>query len=105
MSGIGGEDGAMPSLRRDPANPIMERTAAPHHEWEAGSVLNPCVVRDGDRYRMLYRATNDVHMGQAGRYVSSIGMATSEDGTTWHREPAPLIVPSSPDEAAFGCED
>lgn len=91
-------------LVRHPANPVLTRN--PANPWEAGSVLNATVLREEDGLvRMLYRATNDVQTGVAGRYVSCIGYAESRDGVRFHRRSRPLIVPDQPYEQGLGCED
>jgi beta-1,2-mannobiose phosphorylase / 1,2-beta-oligomannan phosphorylase len=91
-------------LQRHPANPVLRPD--PERAWEAGSVLNGTVVRgDGGVIHMLYRATNDVHFGTPGEYVSTIGLATSTDGVAFERAAEPLIVPDQPYEQGLGCED
>ena len=91
-------------LDRHPANPILSRNQ--DRPWEAGSVLNGTVIRGADgMIHMLYRATNDVHFGTAGKYVSSIGIADSADGVHFTRRPEPLIVADQPYEQGLGCED
>ncbi|HEY2004301.1 MAG TPA: hypothetical protein VGH44_04270 [Candidatus Saccharimonadia bacterium] len=92
------------NLVRHQHNPILEKN--PDHSWEAGSVFNPTVwEHEPGQYGMLYRATNDVNTSQSGRYVSSIGLAWSQDGINWERQPEPLIKPDQPYENSLGCED
>jgi predicted GH43/DUF377 family glycosyl hydrolase len=56
--------------------------------WETRNVLNPCaVVRDGKVY-LLYRA-QDEHL------TSRLGLAVSEDGFHFTREPAPVFYPAA----------
>lgn len=83
--------------------PIIEKD--PTHEWEAGSVLNPSVIRVGDTYHMFYRATNATGITQHGQYMSAIGHATSIDGIDFVRDPEPFIVATEPYENGRGCED
>jgi len=84
-----------PILRKNPANP-----------WEAGSVFNPTVwEHKPGRYGMLYRATNDIVSSEAGRYMSSIGLAWSSDAINWERQLEPFITPDQAYENRLGCED
>lgn len=90
-------------LQRHPENPILEKN--PGQEWEQGSVLNPSVLYENGIFRMVYRATNDVHSGEPGRYMSSIGYAESTDGVHFTRFREPLIAPEPDYEKKLGCED
>jgi beta-1,2-mannobiose phosphorylase / 1,2-beta-oligomannan phosphorylase len=90
-------------LKRYPGNPILEKN--PLNSWEAGSVFNPNVIYDGNIFRMVYRATNDIQRSKSGRYVSSIGYAQSTDGIHFSRAAKPLIVPDNEFENGLGCED
>jgi predicted GH43/DUF377 family glycosyl hydrolase len=74
--------------------------------WEAKDVFNPAaVVRDG-RVHLLYRAEDLVgrHKG-----TSRIGLAVSGDGTSFVREPAPVLFPARDGHEGLewegGCED
>lgn len=90
-------------LIRYPGNPILEKN--PQNPWEQGSVLNPGVLYEDGLYRMVYRATNDVHNDIPGRYMSSIGYAESRDGVNYIRFAEPLIHPDQEYEKRLGCED
>src|SRR5438552_1309348 len=46
-------------LKRFRGDPILEKDEG--HDWERGSVLNPGVIYENGFFRMIYRATNDVH--------------------------------------------
>jgi predicted GH43/DUF377 family glycosyl hydrolase len=66
--------------------------------FEAKGVFNPAVVRDGDRYVMLYRA-------QDAKGISRLGIATSGDGVHFVREPEPVLRPEAEYEVPGGVED
>ena len=66
--------------------------------FEAAGVFNPAVVRDGNRFVMLYRA-------QDKRGISRLGFASSADGVTFTREPAPVLSPEAEYELGGGVED
>ena len=60
-------------------NPVLE----PHSAWEGTSLDRPRVVRDGDRYVMVY----------SGSDLTDRGVAFSNDGITWERDgEAPAIT-------------
>lgn len=90
-------------LTRYKGNPILAKN--PNNPWEAGSVLNPNVLFDNGIYRMVYRATNDIKVKEAGGYMSSIGYAESVDGIHFKRFDKPLIIPDQEYEMGKGCED
>lgn len=75
-------------------NPIL----APQGDtWESGSVYNPAAVVVDDRVALLYRA-------HADDVVSHVGLAWSDDGTTFKREADPVLSPSE-DYDRYGVED
>ncbi len=89
-------------VERYHGNPVLAKN--PGVNWEAGSVLNPCVIHDNGVFHMYYRATNDVKHKQKGGYVSSIGYAVSKDGLQWVRSPEPVVAPGETYDSE-GCED
>ncbi len=66
--------------------------------FEAAGVFNPTVVRQDGRYVMLYRA-------QDTSGTSRIGIATSDDGVHFAREPSPVLAPEAEYERGGGVED
>lgn len=66
--------------------------------FEAKGVFNPAVVRDGDRYVMLYRA-------QDAKGASRLGIAIGGDGIHFLREPDPVLLPETEYELHGGVED
>ena len=77
--------------------------------WEALHTFNPgAVVRDGKIY-VLYRAEDDSGKMEIGGHTSRLGLAVSEDGIHFQREPAPVLFPAKDDEQSRewpgGCED
>lgn len=93
---IGGESWTLgPFLKADSLNPILlpdsgqvfvcPVTGKQTH-WESRNVLNPtAVIREGKVY-LLYRA-------QDGDMTSRIGLAISEDGYHFTKQPAPVFYP------------
>ncbi len=90
-------------LIRYSRNPIL--TSDKNIPWEAGSVFNPSVLKDGDLFHMFYRATNGIDKKIEGGYVSSIGYASSNDGINFTKRETPFIAPTEKYELGLGCED
>jgi beta-1,2-mannosidase len=82
--------------------------AAPVH-WETLHTFNPAaVVRQGKIY-VLYRAEDDSGEMKIGGHTSRIGLAQSDDGIHFQRQPIPVLYPANDDqkerESDGGCED
>ena len=90
-------------LKRYRGDPILEKNQ--ENDWERGSVLNPGMIYENGIFRMVYRATNDVHPEIEGEYMSSLGYAESTDGKHFQRFEEPLIAPTEGYENGLGCED
>jgi predicted GH43/DUF377 family glycosyl hydrolase len=84
-----------PWSRLHGAEPILVPQGA---GFESAGVFNPAVVHDGERYVMLYRA-------QDAKGTSRLGLATSDDGLHFAREPDPALVPEAEYERGGGVED
>jgi beta-1,2-mannosidase len=65
--------------------------------WESGSVYNAAAVVRGERVALLYRA-------HAPDVVSHVGLAFSDDGLHFEREPEPVLSPAEPYDR-YGVED
>lgn len=81
-------------LRRLSLAPILE--PRPHLFWERGAVLNSAVLEENGRTYLFYRAIDhDTGWTQnnpvGGRYLTSVGLATSEDGIHFERQDQPVI--------------
>jgi predicted GH43/DUF377 family glycosyl hydrolase len=74
--------------------------------WEAKDVFNPAAIVHNGKVHLLYRA-EDYEGRHAG--TSRIGLATSEDGVNFTREPHPILFPADDEfkvlEWEGGCED
>lgn len=66
--------------------------------FESAGVFNPAVVKDGNRFVMLYRAQD-----KSG--TSRLGYATSRDGVHFTRRARPVFVPETDYEKDGGVED
>jgi beta-1,2-mannosidase len=62
--------------------------------WEALHTFNPAaVVRDGKVF-VLYRAEDDSGTMQIGMHTSRLGLAKSDDGVHFIRQPEPVFYPA-----------
>ncbi len=99
---------ASPVVQPDPAAVFdCPRRQKPVH-WEATHTFNPAaVVKDGKVY-LIYRAEDDNGKGIGG-YTSRLGLASSEDGIHFTRQPAPVLFPAEDGQTERewegGCED
>ncbi len=95
-------------LKRYGGNPLLK--PLPENKWEAGAVFNCGVVKTPEnRIVMLYRAIAEGYRkSNTGpgyeNYVSSLGLAFSNDGYTFERFSLPAVEPDS-DFDRYGCED
>jgi hypothetical protein len=72
--------------RQNNGNPVLNPSAG--DEWDSQDVYAPCVIKDGENYKMWY----------SGRYpgLSGIGYATSSDGITWSKSGSnPVLAPGA----------
>jgi len=84
-----------PWSRANGGDPILEPQRS---GLEVSGVFNPAVVKEGDRYVMLYRAQD------AGK-TSRLMRATSGDGIHFVRDAEPALVPEADYERQGGVED
>src|SRR6201996_7907732 len=62
--------------------------------WEALHTFNPgAIVREGKVY-VLYRAEDDSGRMAIGRHTYRMGLAASEDGTHFSKQPTPVFYPN-----------
>ncbi|HLF35632.1 MAG TPA: glycoside hydrolase family 130 protein [Cyclobacteriaceae bacterium] len=83
-------------------DPILEQPV----KWEEKDVFNPAaIVRDGKVY-LLYRAEDKIGIYQG---TSRIGLAVSNDGMHFTKNPEPVFFPAKDSMKAYewpgGCED
>ena len=62
--------------------------------WEALHTFNPAVVVRNGKVMMLYRAEDDSGAMQIGMHTSRLGLAESEDGIHFTRQPEPVFYPA-----------
>lgn len=103
-------------LSRYPSDENAEPILVPRKDisWEAKAVFNPCVVLDGNVFRMLYRTYPDklkettLRLTRPGfrfaNQTSYIGYAESTDGKNFVAREKPFIEPGM-DYDRYSCED
>lgn len=82
-------------------NPILVPRGS---TWESKDVFNPSVWTDGETIWMLYRAEDQTGRGHWNG-TSRIGLAKSDDGLHFAREPKPVLEPTEEWETPGGVED
>jgi len=102
-------DQAEPVIKPDP-NSVFDcpMKKMPIH-WEARHTFNPAsVVHDG-KICVLYRSEDDSSKGGIGSFTSRLGLAVSDDGIHFVKEPAPVFYPAEDNQKEWewtgGCED
>jgi predicted GH43/DUF377 family glycosyl hydrolase len=76
-------------FEKDPANPVLTYGAV--GEWDDLSILHSAVIHDGLGFRMWYEGLSQTSD------ESSVGYATSPDGSVWTKHPGnPIFEPESP---------
>ena len=81
----------MLDFRRDPHNPLL--SPEPTHLWEAMASFNGSIVKNNNLYHLFYRAIGkEIEIGGKKLMMSTVGHATSENGTNFTDRTA-LITP------------
>lgn len=92
----------MIKVKRYSGNPILE--AYEKNNWEKEAVFNGCVVKDKEKYHLVYRATSSSQIYYGTNInLSSIGHAESADGV--HFKDRELFIAPDYSWEKFGCED
>lgn len=87
----------MLKITRHNANPLLK--PVPELPWTRKLIMNPGVVLDGDKFRMLFTAGG-------GQGELSLGYAESKDGINFSIAPEPFLAPSqNPDDFDHGTVD
>lgn len=102
-------ENAQPVIRPDPESRFDCPLRKESIRWEARHTFNPAATILNDHITMLYRAEDDTGPGGIGGYTSRLGMAASDDGVKFLREPKPVFFPAEDSQKEFewtgGCED
>lgn len=88
LSGFVKVDSLNPTLKPSPAQKFFCPVSMKEVRWEGKNVLNPsAIVKDGKVF-MIYRAQDSL-------MTSRLGLAISEDGLHFEKQPAPVFYPDS----------
>jgi len=82
-------------------NPILEPAGT---GFESYATYNPAAWSDGSQVYLLYRAEGKQSFS-GSKSPSCIGLAVSENGINFERQPFPVLQPTEPYERQGGCED
>ncbi|HSX10869.1 MAG TPA: glycoside hydrolase family 130 protein [Chlamydiales bacterium] len=106
-----------PFTRVDDVNPIIKPDESsvfycPIQDkvvhWECDHTFNPAAVVYNGKVYLFYRAEDDFGQG-IGHHTSRLGIAESEDGVHFVRNPEPVLYPDLDSQRSFewpgGCED
>ncbi|MBO0342253.1 glycoside hydrolase family 130 protein [Flagellimonas profundi] len=88
-------DNARPILQKDGASTFTDPITNKTVHWESMATFNPAAIVKGDSIYVLYRAEEKLGEKEIGGHRSRIGMATSSDGLTYNRWPAPVFYPQN----------
>jgi beta-1,2-mannosidase len=89
-----------PVISPNPASTFADPLAKKPVAWEALHTFNPAaIVREGKVY-VLYRAEDNSGKMQIGMHTSRLGLAESDDGIHFTRQPAPVFSPAADDQKA-----
>ncbi len=84
-----------PVIEPNPASSFTDPLLKKPVQWEALHTFNPAaIVRQGKVY-VLYRAEDNSGSMVIGMHTSRLGMATSDDGVHFTRQPAPVFYPDA----------
>jgi predicted GH43/DUF377 family glycosyl hydrolase len=86
----------MIKLNRLSSTPILE--PIPAHLWEAAAVFNTAAINHNGLIHLIYRATDITSNGQHGKYINSLGYASSVDGVNFDRRESPIMTNDVPQE-------
>lgn len=84
-------------LERYSKNPVLEPNLS--HDWEKGGVFNCGATIFQNKVLLLYRA-----IGDYDTYISTLGLASSDDGYNFKRFDDPVMKPEA-DFEKYGVED
>ncbi|GGA65222.1 hypothetical protein GCM10011507_16020 [Edaphobacter acidisoli] len=84
-----------PVITPDKSAVFLDPIAQKPIHWEALHTFNPAaIVRDG-KINVLYRAEDDTGRMQIGEHTSRLGLAVSDDGIHFTRQPNPIFYPAN----------
>ena len=86
-------DGAEPVIKPNPETTFDDPIRGEPVNWEILHTFNPAAIVIGDQIAVLYRAEDDTGQMHIGGHTSRLGLALSDDGINFAREPEPVLYP------------
>ena len=100
---------AKPVITPDKQATFTDPVSGKPVHWEALHTFNPAAVVRNGRVYVLYRAEDDSGAMMIGGHTSRLGLAVSDDGIHFQRDPEPVFFPANDGEKSRewpgGCED
>jgi predicted GH43/DUF377 family glycosyl hydrolase len=100
---------AQPIITPRPDSTFRDTPKSTQVHWEALHTFNPAAITRGGKVYVLYRAEDDSGENKIGGHASRIGLAESDDGIHFRRDPNPVLYLADDDqrqrEQRGGCED
>lgn len=107
-----------PFLRPENAQPIISPTDKTSFQdpmsgrlvkWESMATFNPAAILKDGKIHILYRAEEKLGEKEIGGHTSRLGLAITEDGESYKRQPEPIFFPTNDNQKEFewtgGTED
>lgn len=85
---------AQPVLQKDTASVFIDPITEQDAHWESMATFNPAAIVKDEKIHVLYRAEEKLGEKEIGGHRSRIGLATSTDGSTYSKSPAPIFYPN-----------
>jgi predicted GH43/DUF377 family glycosyl hydrolase len=78
-------------------------------KWESMATFNPAAILKDGKIHILYRAEEKLGEKEIGGHTSRLGLAITEDGESYKRQPEPIFYPTNDNQKEFewtgGTED
>nr|WP_232826815.1 glycoside hydrolase family 130 protein [Cognataquiflexum aquatile] len=78
-------------------------------KWESMATFNPAAILKDGKIHILYRAEEKLGEKEIGGHTSRLGLAITEDGESYKRQPEPIFFPTNDNQKEFewtgGTED
>lgn len=85
---------AQPIIQKNEKSTFLDPIKKKNVHWESMATFNPAAIVKDNKIHVLYRAEEKLGEKEIGGHTSRIGLAISNDGTTYSKNGAPLFYPS-----------
>ncbi|HEA19496.1 hypothetical protein LCGC14_0993260 [marine sediment metagenome] len=98
-----------PIIQSDSSTLFKDPISGKEVAWESKATFNPAAIVKNSQINVLYRAEQDLHSDSIGGHTSRIGLAVSDDGTSYRTNKEPIFYPDNDDQKKYewigGTED